>query len=517
MTGVTALPRLFVTFDGTDAPQELMRCLGALRVQQRLSLPTQCELTFYDPPAERTSFDRRGTALEVRVEGFAERLFGGEVVAVEYQYDGDGGQLLRLRAYDRLQRLRQRQPLRVHRQLTCAELARDLTADLGIEVDATDAGALWQQLVQHEQTDFELLAEVAGRSGLYFTLRDDRLLLLTLAGKDAPLPLALGRTLLEGRFEINTDPASQAVTVLAWDPWVAEARAAQSRSAHNRLDIPDASPELAAERRTLTGRTCQTEDQADALAQDELERRVGRERVMWGVAAGNPALRPGAVVEVSGVAHSVAGRYAVTSARHTIDRERGYLTELDSLPPVVPTPPAATAALGLVTGVDDPRGLGRVRVELPTHGTLESEWLQVLLPAAGPDKGIIALPDVGDRVLVQFLRGDPAQAVVLGGLYGPTEPPDAGVADGRIGRYTLLTPGGQRLQLDDTKNAVRLETGKNSDLRLSPGYARLHNNGGSFVELHGKRVLVHAAEHLVLEAPGGQVTIRGNAIDFEQG
>jgi len=161
--------------------------------------------------------------------------------------------------------------------------------------------------------------------------------------------------------------------------------------------------------------------------------------------------------------------------------------------------------------------MGRIRVELPAHGGLESEWLAVSLPAAGKEKGLVALPDIGDRVLVQFVGDDLAQAVVLGGLHGTDGPPDAGVSEGRIARYTLATPEGQRLQLSDTDNMVRVETKKNSDLILSPGRARIHNGNGSYVEIKGKQVSVHAADHLLLEAPGGQVTIRGASIDFEKG
>jgi phage baseplate assembly protein gpV len=409
--------------------------------------------------------------------------------------------------------------LRVHKQLTFAELARDLTADLGLEVDAREQGPIWQHLVQHEQTDLDLLAEIAGRSGLYFTLRGTDLCILSLALDSAEVLLTLGQSLLEARIEINSDPASRSVVTLGWDPWTAAAREGEGKEPRSRSDNSALDQQIGAKARTFTGHTAQTDDQAIAMAQGEFDRRACRERVLWGIADGNTALRPGTQIKVEGVASPFEGQYLATNTTHIINRQHGYVTEIDTLPPATPQPKTSSAAsLGVVTDVDDPQGLGRIRVELPSYGGLESEWLEVLLPAAGKDKGFVALPDVGDRVLVQIIRNDPAQAVVLGGLYGTDAPPETGVSKGRIARYTMATPGGQRLQLNDTENTVRLETRRNSDLRLSPGVARIHNGSGSYVELKGKQVSVHASDHLLLEAaPGGQVTIRGAKIDFEEG
>ena len=44
--------------------------------------------------------------------------------------------------------------------------------------------------------------------------------------------------------------------------------------------------------------------------------------------------------------------------------------------------------------------------------------MHVLTPGAGKGKGLIALPDVGDRVLILCSHQDPGQGIVLGGLYG---------------------------------------------------------------------------------------------------
>src|SRR5690606_31486256 len=136
---------------------------------------------------------------------------------------------------------------------------------------------------------------------------------------------------------------------------------------------------------------------------------------------------------------------------------------------------------------------------------------------AGAGKGITSLPDIGDQVLLILPRDDPAQGVVLGGLYGSDGPPDAGVRDGRVHCYTLVLPGGQRLLLDGKRRIARLENGGGNDLELAPGRARLSSSTGSFAELTEERVRIHANAVLALEAPGKTVIVRGARIDFETG
>jgi phage baseplate assembly protein gpV len=109
-------------------------------------------------------------------------------------------------------------------------------------------------------------------------------------------------------------------------------------------------------------------------------------------------------------------------------------------------------------------------------------------------------PDVGDLVLVLCPHADPARGIVLGGLYGMDAHPDPGVEDGAVKRFTLRTPGGQVLKLDDTGQIIRFD-----------------NSDGSFVELAPGTVKLHSNVDLEIEAPGQAVVIRGSTIDFQQG
>lgn len=524
MMPISALSRVVVEIDGAPIVPAAARALGEVRVQRQLSLPTLCELTFFDPaePFVSECGVERGAHLKVTIEAETIPLFRGQVTAVKYAYGPSGGREIRVRGYDLLYQLRKSQPLRAHVDVTLIDLARNLVRNLGLEVQATEPGPVWQKLVQYRQSDFEMIAEVAERCGLYFTLNEGVLQFMTLEGIGPTVSLELGRSLLEAQIDVNTDLAFRSVETLSWDPWRAKHHRGEASRARIGREIPSdaASDEIQGRsERILADEPFQEERQAEALAQSEMDRQSAGEVTLWGIALGDSRLRPGTPVDVGNVASPILGRYILTSVTHTLDRHRGFLSEINTVPPPVRARAKQTlASLGTVTQVNDPDGLGRVRVLLPSYGGIETDWLGVVLPGAGAGKGLVAIPDVNDQVLVLFIRDDPAQGIVLGGLYGSVTPPDkAGVGEGGIHRFSFLTPGGQRIQLNDDKKMVQVENHSGDRIELSPGRVRLVDAHGSRIELLRDKVCLHAEADLEIEAPGKRIVIRGRFIDFERG
>ncbi|HLL00860.1 MAG TPA: phage baseplate assembly protein V [Myxococcaceae bacterium] len=505
MSRVNGLPALSIELGGAALQASELRGLSSVRVQQRLSLPTLCELIFVDP---RGSLARNtvaaGTALRVSTGNQTEPLFSGEVTAVEYVHVAGGPREMRVRGYDVLHRLRKRQPVRAHVQVALRDVARELVADLGLSVEASTPGPLWRHLVQHGQSDLDFLVELADRCGMYLVLRDRALRLVTLEGEGEPLPLLLGEGLLEATVEVNGDPACRVVSAHGWDPLRAthhSARASRARQGH-RVSV-EAPPEQLGSpgERALVNELTEADAHAEAAAQAELDHRSAREVVLTAQAEGDARLRPGARVEVRGITPAVAGRYVLTAVNHVVDLQRGFVSELSSAPPPRRARTRASAAtLGVVSRVDDPEGLGRVRATLPAYGGVETEWMQVLCLGAGAGRGLVMLPDVGDQVLLVLADGDPSRGLVMGGLFGTQAPEDTGVESGAVRRYTVRTAGGHLLRFDDAGRTLRLEDSEGSYLELKPSGVRLH-----------------AKAPLDLEAPGQPVVIRGQSIDFQRG
>jgi phage baseplate assembly protein V len=238
-----------------------------------------------------------------------------------------------------------------------------------------------------------------------------------------------------------------------------------------------------------------------ALAEAAMDFAAAGEGTITGTAAGNPLLRPGAAIRVDGVATAAAGRFVLTEVTHSFTADLGFVTRFSSivserLQRPVPVPAILT---GKVTDLDDPAELGRCRVTFDALGAVMSGWLQVVVPGAGASKGLTALPDVGDEVLVLLPAGDPARGVVLGGLYGEQQLP-RGADVQRKRPFVMRTKGGQGLELGSEAAMARLSTHAGSMLELTPGMVRLA-----------------AAGDLVIEAPGRTIRLRADAIKLERG
>ena len=438
------------------------RTLTRATVLRFIGEPALCELEFADA-GDDVSARARASGAMLKLEVDAEVLFRGDVVAVDERLGPGHARRLRVRARDALARMRAACTKKTFVQVTLPEVARALTEGFALSVEANDPGPVWPRLLKHRHDDLRFLSLIAGEIGQVLELDGDTLRLFGADGIGEPRELTLGDDLLEVEVEQHLGDPPPDPELAHWN-WL---RGEPVRATAGGLT-------------KWRQRTC----------------------TLRGVADGSAALRPGSVVTLADPPPGAEGRHVLTVATHRLGSDLGYVTEFSTAPPPVrpPDPAAPLMTLGMVTSVSDPDGLGRVQVSLPTWNDLESDWMQVVLPAAGAGKGLIALPDVGDHVLVCFPCDWQAYGVVVGGIYATRTLPDGSPVDGVVTRFALRTPNGQLVQLDDVDHGARIET-----------------QDGVFVELLPNGVRVHAKERLELAAPGGKIVLRADHVDFEKG
>jgi uncharacterized protein involved in type VI secretion and phage assembly len=119
---------------------------------------------------------------------------------------------------------------------------------------------------------------------------------------------------------------------------------------------------------------------------------------------------------------------------------------------------------GIVTSLDDPDALGRIKVKFPAFTEeIESGWLRMVHPVASGEFGHFFLPEVGDEVIVLRGGGDDFNSmVVLGSVYnGNNKPPNTDITGNKLETSQILTRTGHELTFAEASGgeSITLKTG----------------------------------------------------------
>ncbi len=215
--------------------------------------------------------------------------------------------------------------------------------------------------------------------------------------------------------------------------------------------------------------------------EDEAERALGSAITGRG-SSRNEALYAGNTVEITG-SMAAAGTYGLVAVTHQWDAG-GY----GNMFTVTPwkhyrnaTEPATRTWNGVVparvTGHNDPKKMGRIWVRFFWQEAGSTHWARATSPHAGPDRGFMFLPEIGDEVAVAFEDGDPERPVILGSVWnGAQQAPRAPFHGGDVAPNDckrILTKSGNRLQMADRpgSEAVTLATPRHTRLSLTESHA----------------------------------------------
>ncbi|MEZ0092239.1 VgrG-related protein [Streptacidiphilus sp. EB129] len=510
--GATVWPTVLV---GPGAGRELSgvaaRCLVRAEVDTHLLLPAMFALAFEDLTG--AALDEAGLDIGARVQVLARsgpggRLIVGEVTAVEGHYQGTVGRTV-VRGYDLCHRLQRARRTRSFDDSTDSEIALLIAREAGLPLgEITETATVHEHLLQCNQSDWEFLAQRAGETGFEFGMVDGLFRFRrasVLADSDEGLPvLAMPGALLRFEPRVTAGNLTPDVEVRVWDPLRARLSAAPpvpTSSTGASTPHPQGLPEVAALFRPAAEEPEGTADEQEPQAGEDLGPAPSTTALVVntlpvanaedasaalaaslggtfaeaeGDAWGDPAIRAGGTVKVTGVPRRFPATWLVTRARHVFDlAENGYHTEFAaggahdrSLLGLTSAGGAGPVRIpGLVCAIVDDIGdsHARVRLTLPWLSTqVRTDWAPVVQFGAGKRAGAMFLPEVGDEVLVGFEFGDPRRPYVLGGLVtedsayslgGSAIRQGPGGADSSVARRGFVSASGNRLVFHDEMSA----------------------------------------------------------------
>ena len=252
----------------------------------------------------------------------------------------------------------------------------------------------------------------------------------------------------------------------------------------------------------------------------EKESRRSQVAALVGVGTSRLAtLRSGDQVTIQGLS-GAEGEYGIFKITHTWNPAFGYLNEFHCTPwkkwtsPVRPQPPRFSGILpARVADNNDPDGCGRIKVQFYWPGQNEiTEWMTLMAPNAGPGRGIMFVPEIGDEVWVAFEEGDPERGRILGSTWnGVQKAPWQEIRGGELPANNakwIRTKTGNYLAFSDQPDRNEISIGT-PNIRV-----RLIDKAQ---ETNGESVLVFDSPgHIVFNA-GGRIHFRSKTFSKEVG
>ncbi|HEQ99581.1 MAG TPA: phage tail protein [candidate division Zixibacteria bacterium] len=169
--------------------------------------------------------------------------------------------------------------------------------------------------------------------------------------------------------------------------------------------------------------------------------------------------------------------------------------------------------VGIVTNIDDPNDLGRIKVSFPWMGDdQESYWARVATLQTGKDYGTWFMPEVGTEVLVAFEHGDVRFPYVLGQLWNGQDDPPEPKSEMEKNTYKMIKSKNRSyivmVDKNDTVQTNFIMAKVNEDVETT-----IYLNGEGLVSIEGNKVHIKGNQEIILEAPS--VTVDAGTLNLK--
>ncbi|MDI1257349.1 MAG: type VI secretion system tip protein VgrG [Flavobacterium sp.] len=258
---------------------------------------------------------------------------------------------------------------------------------------------------------------------------------------------------------------------------------------------------------------------------------------------GIPSVKPGVLLALQGVGDRFNGKIYITGVRHEIgngnwlvDAQFGLSPkwfsetyDISDMPGSGINPAISGLQVGIVSQLEsDPDGEDRILVQLPIiNAEEEGIWARIATLDAGENRGSFFRPEIGDEVIIGFVNDDPNDAIILGMLNSSTKPAPITASDdnnekGFVTRsemkmifnddkisYTLETPAGKKITLDEDADIIKIEDDHSNVITLNSDGITMESAGdikikaSGDVNIEGTNVNVKASAQLKTEGSSG--------------
>lgn len=225
-----------------------------------------------------------------------------------------------------------------------------------------------------------------------------------------------------------------------------------------------------------------------------------------------PFLYPGCVADIemrktASNETSYFTKLMIIEVTHEVDARGYYDGKFEAIAAdtgFIPRPefqqPRAESQFAKVISNTDPLNQGRVQVQFDwQNGSTTTEFIRVMTPDAGSsdkvnkNRGFMAIPEVGDQVIVNFVHQHPDRPFVMGGMFHGA----IGAGGGQNNNIkSLSSRSGNKLELNDGEGSVFLTDQGGANMKFDgAGNATTNANNDKTVTVGNNNTVNAGAKH----------------------
>lgn len=393
----------------------------------------------------------------------------------------------------------------------------------GLRSDPEAATTVHSELVQHHITDWDFMLLRAESIGMLVHVDDGTVKISKPDTSATPvLQVTYGSSLLEFEAEMNMENQWQSVQAKSWD--------------YENQVLFDADKDTAdfSENGNVSGAELAGKNKIDPyllhhsghVKEDELQDWVNgvmlRSRLskIRGRAkfTGYAQVKPGDMVEVSGVGNRFNGNVYITAVKHEVghgmwdthvqfgmDPRRYSFLHSDT------NEAQASGLLGGIRGLQigkvvglegDPNGQDRILVKIPTiDNDAQGIWTRIASLDAGNERGAFFMPEIEDEVIVGFINQDPRDAVVLGMLHSSVNPAPITASDDNHEKG-FTTRSKMHIHFNDDTKTMTFDTPENNMITLDEGNQKIEirDQNDNYVLMESSGITVESPQKITIKA-----------------
>ncbi|SUV52419.1 type VI secretion system Vgr family protein [Bergeyella zoohelcum] len=197
-------------------------------------------------------------------------------------------------------------------------------------------------------------------------------------------------------------------------------------------------------------------------------------------------------IMITEVHHQVDGRGHYTGRFEAISSDSGHLPRPDFELPL------AEAQVAKVISNADPENQGRVQVRFDWQLHDTTDWIRVMTPDAGSsnkvskNRGFMAIPEVGDQVMIGFQHNHPDRPFVMGGMFHGKVGAGGGINNHM---RSIQTKSGIKILMNDDEKSITIKDPSGNTWYMD-GQGNIEVTAPETITLNSKNMNINVSENM---------------------